>query len=194
MTATTVFTSTVAPSGTLISLSMPATGAGISASTLSVEISKSGSSFSTLSPAFLSHLVMVPSKIDSPNWGITISIAPATGVAICGAADFASDAGAGVVAMAAGPEALAPSITATTVFTSTVAPSGTLISLSTPATGEGISASTLSVEISKSGSSFSTLSPAFLSHFVMVPSKIDSPIWGIITSVAMNRSLRVAGL
>jgi hypothetical protein len=64
-------------------------------------------------------------------------------------------------------------ITATTVSTTTVAPSGKLIAVSTPATGEGISASTLSVEISKSGSSFSTVSPAFLSHLVMVPSKID---------------------
>ena len=75
--------------------------------------------------------------------------------------------------------------TATTVLISTVAPSATLISVSTPATGEGISASTLSVEISNSGSSFSTRSPAFLSHLVMVPSKIDSPIWGMITSVGM---------
>ena len=35
-------------------------------------------------------------------------------------------------------------------------------------------------------------SPAFLSHLVMVPSKIDSPIWGMMTSVGMNRSLRDA--
>ena len=56
-----------------------------------------------------------------------------------------------------------------------------LISLSTPATGAGISASTLSVEISNRGSSFSTVSPAFLSHLVMVPSKIDSPICGMTT-------------
>jgi hypothetical protein len=83
--------------------------------------------------------------------------------------------------------------TATTVFTCTVAPSGNLISLKIPAMGEGISASTLSVEISKSGSSFSTGSPGFLSHLVMVPSKMDSPIWGMMTSVGMNRSLREAG-
>src|ERR1019366_7546617 len=58
----------------------------------------------------------------------------------------------------------------------------------------GISASTLSVEISNSGSSFSTASPAFLSHLVIVPSKIDSPIWGMITSVGMDPSLHLAGL
>src|SRR5215469_14981946 len=40
ITATTVLMLTVEPSGTLISLSVPATGDGISASTLSVEISK----------------------------------------------------------------------------------------------------------------------------------------------------------
>ena len=40
-------------------------------------------------------------------------------------------------------------------------------------------------EISKSGSSRSTLSPTFFSHFVIVPSAMDSPICGITTSVAM---------
>jgi len=67
----------------------------------------------------------------------------------------------------------------------TVCPSLTLISFSTPAEGEGISASTLSVEISKSGSSRSILSPGFLSHLVMVPSKMLSPICGITMSTAM---------
>src|ERR1700722_20918173 len=57
-----------------------------------------------------------------------------------------------------------------------------------PAAGEGISASTLSVEISKSGSSRWTVSPGFLSHLVMVPSVMDSPIWGMTTSVGMNFS------
>src|ERR1700686_692918 len=70
----------------------------------------------------------------------------------------------------------------------TLLPSPTLISFSTPAGGEGISASTLSVEISKSGSSRSTLSPGFLSHLVIVPSKMLSPIWGITMSTAILRS------
>src|ERR1700735_184036 len=74
-------------------------------------------------------------------------------------------------------------MTATTVLTVTVAPSWTLISVRVPATGDGISASTLSVEISKMGSSRETVSPTFLSHLVMVPSVMDSPIWGIMTSV-----------
>src|SRR5437899_6164059 len=52
----------------------PEAGAGISASTLSVEISNSGSSRWILSPGFFSHLVMVPSTMDSPIWGITMSV------------------------------------------------------------------------------------------------------------------------
>src|SRR5438309_1679434 len=59
--ATTVLMVTVDPSGILISERTPAAGDGISASTLSVEISKSGSSRWIVSPGFLSHLVMVPS-------------------------------------------------------------------------------------------------------------------------------------
>jgi hypothetical protein len=71
----------------------------------------------------------------------------------------------------------------TTVLMATVAPVSTRISFKTPAAGAGISASTLSVEISNSGSSRSILSPTFLSHLVMVPSAMDSPIWGMMTSV-----------
>src|ERR1700723_1711390 len=73
---------------------------------------------------------------------------------------------------------------ATTVLIWAVVPAWTLISESTPAAGEGISASTLSVEISNRGSSCCTVSPGFFNHLVMVPSKIDSPIWGMITSVS----------
>src|SRR6267143_4880056 len=72
-TATSVCTGTVCPSCTLISASTPAAGAGISASTLSVEISNRGSSRLTVSPTFLSHLLKVPSAIDSPICGIKTS-------------------------------------------------------------------------------------------------------------------------
>src|SRR5208283_1056137 len=199
MTATTVWTLTVAPSGNLISVSVPAAGEGISASTLSVEISKSGSSRSTLSPTFLSHLVMVPSVMDSPICGMgtsvpAASVEAAVGAATGAAAGVAAGAVAGVVATGVGAAladgaATAPALSAmmhTTVLICTVAPSATLISCNVPAAGDGISASTLSVEISKSGSSRSTLSPTFLSHLVMVPSVIDSPICGITTSVGIG--------
>jgi hypothetical protein len=77
-----------------------------------------------------------------------------------------------------------------TVFTSTVSPSLNLISVRVPAAGDGISASTLSVEISNSGSSRSTRSPTFFSHFVIVPSAMDSPICGITTSVLISVFIR----
>jgi hypothetical protein len=103
----------------------------------------------------------------------------------------AATAGAGGAAAAAGAEAAAtaspsPAITPTTVLMGTVAPGWTRISFNTPEAGAGISASTLSVEISKSGSSRCTLSPTFFIHFVMVPSAMDSPIWGMMTSVIQS--------
>ncbi len=72
--ATTLLTGTVSPSLTAIDVSTPAAGDGISASTLSVEISKSGSSRSTESPTFLIQRTIVPSAIDSPICGITTGV------------------------------------------------------------------------------------------------------------------------
>src|SRR4051794_14584082 len=74
ITATMLLTGTVSPSCARISESTPAPGDGISASTLSVEISNSGSSRSTLSPTFLIQRTIVPSATDSPICGITTSI------------------------------------------------------------------------------------------------------------------------
>ena len=86
MKATTVLISTVSPSGKKIASSTPASGAGTSESTLSVEISKRASSRSTLSPGPLSHLVMVPSTMLSPIWGMTtspISVVPRSQLPAC---------------------------------------------------------------------------------------------------------------
>jgi hypothetical protein len=92
--------------------------------------------------------------------------------------------GAGGVATASPSGAITP----TTVLMGTVVPGSTRISRRTPAAGAGISASTLSVEISKSGSSRCTRSPTFFIHRVRVPSAMDSPIWGMITSVMATSS------
>ncbi len=54
---------------------VPAAGLGTSVSTLSVEISSSGSSASTCSPSCLSHRVSVPSETETPICGITTSTA-----------------------------------------------------------------------------------------------------------------------
>src|SRR5207249_5808432 len=56
MTAISALFGTVSPSSTRISLSVPSTGDGTSALTLSVMTSSSGSYLATWSPGFLSHL------------------------------------------------------------------------------------------------------------------------------------------
>src|SRR3989449_1291899 len=114
-----------------------------------------------------------------------------TGEAAAGGGAALGGAGAGGAATGTGA-LLSVSITATSVCTGTVWPSCTLISASTPAAGAGISASTLSVEISNNGSSRFTGSPSFLSHLLKVPSAMDSPIWGMRTSMRAIMSPRSA--
>ena len=53
---------------------VPATDDGTSVSTLSVEISKSGSSTAIVSPSCFSHFRIVPSTTVSPSWGIWIDV------------------------------------------------------------------------------------------------------------------------
>ena len=64
---------TVSPSAAWILTTVPATGAGTSASTLSVEISTSVSSAETGSPSALCHSRTVPSVTESPIAGMTTS-------------------------------------------------------------------------------------------------------------------------
>ena len=190
MRAMTAPTSTVSSSSARISTMVPATGDGISVSTLSVETSRSGSSTSTVSPTALSHWVMVPSVTDSPSSGISTSVAAPVAAGASGAASFfgsSSSAGAGASsagASLAGVSSASP-IIAMTPPTSTVSSSSALISRMTPATGEGISVSTLSVETSSNGSSTSTVSPTDFNHWVIVPSVTDSPSSGISTENAI---------
>ena len=63
-------TGTVTSSSAVMLSSVPATGEGISVSTLSVETSTRGSSISMVSPTFFSQRVTVPSVTDSPSSGI----------------------------------------------------------------------------------------------------------------------------
>ncbi|CAB4889354.1 unannotated protein [freshwater metagenome] len=67
-------TGTVVSTGTSIARRTPATGDGISVSTLSVDTSSNASSTATLSPTFLSQRVTVPSLTDSPRAGIVITV------------------------------------------------------------------------------------------------------------------------
>ena len=193
MRAMTAPTSTVSSSSARISTRVPATGDGISVSTLSVETSRSGSSTSTVSPTDFSHWVMVPSVTDSPSSGISTSVASPEAA---GASDSASSAGLSGVSSAfseeasdssaAGADSPSSPMMAMTSPTSTVSSSSALISRMVPATGDGISVSTLSVETSSKGSSTSTVSPTDFSHWVIVPSVTDSPSSGITTECAIS--------
>src|SRR5207237_8928549 len=75
ISASSVPTRTVSPSGTRIFEIFPPIGDGTSVSTLSVEISNSGSSRSIDSPSDFSQRVMVPSTTVSPSWGIVTGVA-----------------------------------------------------------------------------------------------------------------------
>ncbi|CAG6935537.1 hypothetical protein PICSAR132_04483 [Mycobacterium avium subsp. paratuberculosis] len=68
-------TGTVLSSSAVMLISTPATGDGISVSTLSVDTSTSASSTWTESPTFLSQRVTVPSVTDSPSSGISTGVA-----------------------------------------------------------------------------------------------------------------------
>ena len=70
ITASSAPTATVESTATTIFCKTPATGDGISVSTLSVETSNNGSSTATTSPSFFSQRVTVPSVTDSPSAGI----------------------------------------------------------------------------------------------------------------------------
>src|SRR4051812_23271488 len=73
--ASSVPTSTVAPTSTSIDVTRPVAGDGTSVSTLSVEISTIGSSASTQSPTRFFHSTTVPSATDTPICGIVTSTA-----------------------------------------------------------------------------------------------------------------------
>ncbi len=66
-------TATVSPSAAWIFTTVPETGEGTSASTLSVEISTKVSSSETSSPSCLCHSRIDPSETESPIGGITTS-------------------------------------------------------------------------------------------------------------------------
>ncbi|CAB4607991.1 unannotated protein [freshwater metagenome] len=183
-------TATVVSTATSIARSVPATGEGISVSTLSVETSRRASSTAMESPTFLSQRVTVPSLTDSPSAGIVITVPPpdaagaATGAAGGGVGATGAATGAATTGAATGAGAEAPAlsaITASSAPTATVWSTPTTIFVRIPATGEGISVSTLSVETSRSGSSTATMSPSFLSQRVTVPSLTLSPRAGIVT-------------
>lgn len=211
-------TGTVVSSSAVMLISTPATGEGISVSTLSVDTSTSASSTWTESPTFLSQRVTVPSATDSPSSGINTGVAApppepcwagagsgwacgcgsgwasgCAGAADCGCGSGWLGAGAaGCESPPGAPPSEASPMTASSPPTSTVSSSWATILVSTPAAGDGISVSTLSVDTSTSGSSSSTVSPSCLSQRVTVPSVTLSPSAGIWTEKAISFDSSIA--
>ena len=89
-------TGTVVSTATSIARRVPATGEGISVSTLSVETSSKASSTATESPTFLSQRVTVPSETLSPSAGIVMTVPAPFEVGAAGADTGAAATGAGV--------------------------------------------------------------------------------------------------
>ena len=177
MTASLADASTVLPSGAVISARTPAAGDGTSTLTLSVSSSHSISSWATVSPTALNHVLTVASVTDSPSVGTITSTLSDEGASAAAGAGFAAEA----VASPAVP------MVASRASTPTVSPSGATISPIVPATGLGTSTVTLSVSSSHSISSTATASPGFLNQVATVASVTLSPRVGTRTSVVMDQ-------
>ena len=80
---------------------IPATGEGISVSTLSVDTSNKASSTATESPTFFSQRVTVPSLTLSPSAGIVITVPAVDGAATGATATGAATTGSGTTTGAA---------------------------------------------------------------------------------------------
>ena len=114
-------TGTVVSTGTSIEIKTPATGEGISVSTLSVETSNNASSTATLSPTLFNQRVTVPSLTLSPSAGIVI-IVPA----LLGAAAGAAGGGVtGTAATGAAATGVAAGVAPSAIIASS-APTGTV--------------------------------------------------------------------
>ena len=130
-------TGTVVSTATSIARRVPATGEGISVSTLSVETSRSASSTATESPTFFSQRVTVPSETLSPSAGIVITVpAPVaagaagagggvTGAAATGAGVSTTGVG-GVTGVATGAAGAGADAAAPSAMIASSAPTGTV--------------------------------------------------------------------
>ena len=118
---------------TSIARRVPATGEGISVSTLSVETSSSASSTATESPIFFSQRVTVPSLTLSPSAGIVITVPDPVAA---GVATGAAGGGVGATTGATGA--------------ATTGAAGGGVGAATGAAGAGVDAPALSAMIASS--------------------------------------------
>ncbi len=105
MTPSSAPTSAVWSSPTVIESRTPATGEGISVSTLSVDTSTSGSSAATVSPTLFSQRVTVPSVTLSPRAGSTTDVGAPPPVGALGGASAWAGTATGSAACSAGVSA-----------------------------------------------------------------------------------------
>ena len=173
-------TATVSSACTRISLSVPATGEGSSASTLSVEISTRMSSTATGSPDLLAPLQhrALGHRVAHLGEGDVHELVLA--VAVRGRAVAGGRGGARGRRRAVRRGPRRPRSRRAAAPTWTVSSGPTRMRTSVPEAGDGTSASTLSVDTSTSGSSAVTASPTCFSQSSTVPSVTDSPIAGIV--------------
>ncbi len=158
---------------------MPQMGESIAEGTVSKWLKQLGDPVERDEPILEISTDKVDAEIPAPESGTLVEVRIPEGETVeIGTVVAYIDTEVGVMAASA-----SVSIYARTVPISAVSPSCKRTSTSVPESGAGISASTLSVEISRIGSSLSTGSPTCFSHFDTVPSAMDSPIWGMGTSM-----------
>ncbi len=171
---------TLSPVAILISLTVPANGAGTSIEALSPSTVRIDCSASTLSPTLT--MISVTSTSSPPISGTLTSFAVLAAGAAAGAAGAASSFFSSAAAGAAAPPSASKIMISLPV--STLSPVATLISLTTPACGEGTSIEALSPSTTSSDCSTSTVSPTLTR--ISVTSTSSEPMSGTLISIAIT--------
>ena len=175
---------TSSPSATMMAMT-PSASASSSLEILSVSRVTSVSPRLTWAPLATCQFPILAEVIDSPAAGTFISMtftSPSTGASLGAAASSDLTAAGFPDAVAAADDS---SITATTVPIATSSPSCTRI-LSVPSASAVRSLETLSVSIVSTVSPLMTASPSCLCQRATLAEVIDSPTFGILTSVAIK--------
>ena len=174
---------TLSPVAILISLTVPAIGAGTSIDALSPSTLNKDCSSSTVSPT--ATMISVTSTSSSPISGtVTSCVAEAAGAA--------AGAGASSLASAGAAACSSPSKIMISEPVVTVSPSATLISLTVPACAAGTSIDALSPSTVNNDWSTSTLSPTLTR--ISVTSTSSPPISGTLISILIGTSYAYSGL
>ena len=164
---------TLSPVLTLISRTVPESGAGTSIVALSDSSAISGSSAFTLSPAF-TKISMTGTSLKSPMSGTRTSATPAGALTGDGGALTTGRASARSVLASSNCTITAPSLTLSPTFATT--------DFTTPSRGDGTSMVALSDSSETNGSSAFTLSPG-LTKISITGTSLKSPMSGTLMSI-----------